>query len=43
MGHSSTEQNVLLFLYALEKLLAEEGYKVEPGVGVGAAVKALRK
>ncbi len=43
MGHSSTEQNVLLFLYALEKLLAEEGYKVEGGVGVGAAVKALRK
>jgi alanine-glyoxylate transaminase/serine-glyoxylate transaminase/serine-pyruvate transaminase len=43
MGHSSTEQNVLLFLYALEKLLAEEGYRVEGGVGVGAAVKALRK
>ena len=43
MGHSSTEQNVLLFLYALEKLLSEEGYRVEGGVGVGAAVKALRK
>jgi len=43
MGYSSTEQNVLLFLYALEKLLAEEGYKVEPGVGVGAAVRSLRK
>ncbi len=43
MGHSSTEQNVLLFLYALEKLLAEEGYRVVGGVGVGAAVKALRK
>jgi len=43
MGHSSTEQNVLLFLYALEKLLVEEGYRVEGGVGVGAAVKALRK
>lgn len=43
MGHSSTEQNVLLFLYALEKLLAEEGYKVESGVGVGAAVKSLRQ
>jgi len=43
MGHSSTEQNVLLFLYALEKLLAEEGYRVEGGVGVSAAVKALRK
>jgi len=43
MGHSSTEQNVLLFLYALGKLLAEEGYKVEPEVGVAAAVQALRK
>jgi len=42
MGHSSTEQNVLFFLYALEKLLSEEGYQVEPGVGVSAAVKALR-
>lgn len=43
MGHSSTEQNVLLFLYALGKLLAKEGYKVEPEVGVAAAVQALRK
>jgi len=43
MGHSSTEQNVLLFLYALGKLLAEEGYKVEPEVGVAAAAQALRK
>ena len=43
MGHSSTEGNVLLVLFALEKLLAEEGYPVELGVGVTAAIQALRK
>lgn len=43
MGHSSTEENVLLFLFALEKLLAEEGYSVEPGAGVVAAVQTLKK
>lgn len=43
MGYTSTAQNVLFFLYALEKLLNEEGYRVEPGVGVSAAVKSLRK
>ncbi len=42
MGHSSTEENVLFFLYGLEKLLSEEGYKVEPGAGVKAAVQSLR-
>jgi len=43
MGYSSNEQNVLLFLSALEKLLADEGYRTEIGAGVNAAVKALRK
>ncbi|MFQ6044141.1 MAG: alanine--glyoxylate aminotransferase family protein, partial [Candidatus Poribacteria bacterium] len=39
MGESSTQSNVLLLLSALEKLLSKEGYKVEPGVGVSAAVR----
>jgi len=42
MGHSSREENVFLILFALEKLLVDEGYKVEPGVGVAAAIKFLR-
>ncbi len=41
MGHSSTAENVILVLSSLEKLLAVEGYKVEPGIGVQAAVKYL--
>ncbi len=43
MGYSSSEQNILLFLSALEKLLAEEGYKTEAGAGTTAAMKSLRK
>jgi len=43
MGHSSTEANVLLILYALEKLLAKEGYPIEPGAGTTAAGKALEE
>jgi alanine-glyoxylate transaminase/serine-glyoxylate transaminase/serine-pyruvate transaminase len=43
MGYASTEQNVLLILSALEKLLAEEGYKTESGAGIKAAVQSLRK
>ncbi|MBA7656746.1 (S)-ureidoglycine--glyoxylate transaminase [subsurface metagenome] len=43
MGYSSTEGNVLLILFALEKLLAEEGCSVEPGAGVVAAVQTLKK
>jgi len=39
MGESSTQSNVLLLLSVLEKLLSREGYKVEPGVGVSAAVR----
>ncbi len=43
MGYSSSAENVLYSLYCLEKLLAEDGYKVEPGTGVKAAAAALRK
>jgi len=42
MGYSSTAENVLLLLSSLEKLLSVEGYKVEPGIGVTAAILALR-
>jgi len=42
MGYSSTEENVLLFLSALEKLLVEEGYSLEAGAGVTAATRKLR-
>jgi alanine-glyoxylate transaminase/serine-glyoxylate transaminase/serine-pyruvate transaminase len=43
MGHSSTEENVLLFLSTLEKLLLEEGYSLEADAGVAAATEKLRK
>ena len=43
MGHSSTQENVLLFLSTLEKLLIDEGYSVKPGAGVAAAIQVLRK
>ena len=41
MGHSSSVENVLLMLHALERQLAAQGYSVEPGAGVKAASKAL--
>jgi len=41
MGHSSSAENIFLFLSALEKLLSDEGYLVQPGVGVTAAAQAL--
>jgi alanine-glyoxylate transaminase/serine-glyoxylate transaminase/serine-pyruvate transaminase len=41
MGYSSTEDNVFLILSALERLLLEEGYQLEPGSGIMAAAKAL--
>lgn len=40
MGHCSQKTNVLLFLAALEKTLLEQGYRVAPGAGVGAAVQS---
>jgi alanine-glyoxylate transaminase/serine-glyoxylate transaminase/serine-pyruvate transaminase len=41
MGHSSSVENVLLVLHALESQLAAQGYSVEPGVSMRAAIKAL--
>jgi len=37
MGHSSTANNVLLLLAALEQLLAEQGHEFRAGAGVAAA------
>lgn len=42
MGHSSTTENVLLLLHALEKILVAEGYAVEPGMGIMAASQTMR-
>jgi alanine-glyoxylate transaminase/serine-glyoxylate transaminase/serine-pyruvate transaminase len=39
MGHSSTRQNVLLFLTALESELSAEGVKLSPGAAVSAAME----
>ena len=41
MGESSRESNVLTFLSALERILAQEGYEVGRGVGVAGAQRAL--
>jgi alanine-glyoxylate transaminase/serine-glyoxylate transaminase/serine-pyruvate transaminase len=41
MGHASNRENVLLILSTLEKLLSDEGFKLEPGAGVVAAIKSL--
>jgi alanine-glyoxylate transaminase/serine-glyoxylate transaminase/serine-pyruvate transaminase len=41
MGHSSNAENVLLLLYALEKLLTREGYRMETGSGATAAIRVL--
>ncbi|MDP2954288.1 MAG: alanine--glyoxylate aminotransferase family protein [Chloroflexota bacterium] len=41
MGHSSTKENVLLLLSTLEKLLVAQGFSLEPGAGVTAALRAL--
>ena len=43
MGESSTEENVLFLLYALEKILQAEGYRSEMGAGVTAAIQVLKK
>ena len=39
MGESSTRQNVILFLSALENALAAEGIKLSPGAAVTAAME----
>ncbi len=41
MGHSSSGENVLRFLGALEQVLRSEGYQAAPGAGVEAAGSAL--
>ncbi len=41
MGHSSTTENVLLVLAALEFQLTAGGYSLEPGAGVKSAIKHL--
>ena len=43
MGESSNEGNVLLLLYALEKILQAEGFRLEDGAGVTAAIQLLKK
>jgi len=42
MGHSSSSENVLLFLSVLDGMLPAEGYKVQAGAGVAAAIQSLR-
>jgi aspartate aminotransferase-like enzyme len=41
MGQSSSEENVLLILGALEKLLSRSGYGVDEGAGLKAAIHIL--
>ncbi|MFC1992933.1 pyridoxal-phosphate-dependent aminotransferase family protein [Chloroflexota bacterium] len=43
MGHSSSAENVLLLLSALEKLLIAEGYSVQSGAGETAAIRSMEK
>ena len=43
MGHSSSTENVFLLLSALDELLLAEGYKVQAGAGVAAAIQSLHK
>src|SRR5262249_47985642 len=41
MGEGSTQQNVLLLLTFLERLLARQGFKAERGAGMAAAQAVL--
>jgi alanine-glyoxylate transaminase / serine-glyoxylate transaminase / serine-pyruvate transaminase len=43
MGYASRQTNVLLFLAALEQLLAEQGHKFDEGAAVAAANRAFRR
>ena len=40
MGHCSQKPNVLLFLSALEKVLQDQGHRVQAGAGVAAAIQS---
>jgi alanine-glyoxylate transaminase / serine-glyoxylate transaminase / serine-pyruvate transaminase len=43
MGYSSSAENVLLVLGALEKLLSRAGYAIDEGAGLKAAIHILNK
>ncbi len=43
MGYSSSPQAILLFLGAIESVLAEQGHRVPAGAGTAAAIEALSK
>jgi alanine-glyoxylate transaminase/serine-glyoxylate transaminase/serine-pyruvate transaminase len=43
MGHSSSVDNVLLLLSALERHLLAQDYSMPLGIGITAATEALRK
>ena len=43
MGHAARQNNVLLFLAALEQLLMEENYELTPGASVAAANRVYCK
>jgi alanine-glyoxylate transaminase/serine-glyoxylate transaminase/serine-pyruvate transaminase len=43
MGYSSSRQNVILFLAALESALSSEGVKLSPGAAVSAAMEVYSK
>jgi len=43
MGYGSRPANVLVFLSALEQLLAEQGHKFDHGAGIAAANESYAK
>jgi alanine-glyoxylate transaminase / serine-glyoxylate transaminase / serine-pyruvate transaminase len=43
MGESSSAENVLFLLYALEKILQSEDYRLESGAGITAAIQVLKQ
>ena len=43
MGHSSTSQNVVLFLTALESALSSEGIRLSPGAAASAAMEVYSR
>jgi len=40
MGYCAQKANVLVLLAAMEKVLVDQGARVEPGAGVGAAIRS---
>jgi alanine-glyoxylate transaminase/serine-glyoxylate transaminase/serine-pyruvate transaminase len=43
MGHSSQQNNVLLLMAALEKILSEQGFRLSLGAGVAAATRVYQQ